>query len=164
VYVDDVFWVEGDEKIKLAIVLKPRGDDWLKDDLRQIEKDGVQTLVSMLEPQEAEWLGLKEEGPVAEQVGMQFLNYPIQDVHVPANVVTFRQFVAGLAYRLLKGEHVGLHCRGSIGRAPLTAACTLIHVGWQAKDALAAIQKARGFPIPDTEEQLRWVLNYKPRA
>ena len=59
------------------------------------------------------------------------------------------------------GNAIGMHCRGSIGRAPLTAACTLIHLGWKAKDALAAIQAARGYPIPDTEEQLRWILNYK---
>ena len=157
---DGVLWVEGDEKIKLAIVLKPRGDDWLKDDLRQIKRDGVQTLASMLEPQEAAWLGLKEERLVAEELGMQFLNYPIQDVHVPSNVATFRRFVADLAYRLRKGEQVGLHCRGSIGRAPLTAACTLIHLGWTAKNAIVAIQAARGFPIPDTEEQLRWIMNY----
>jgi len=161
--VDDVLWVEGDQKIKLAIVLKPRGDEWLKDDLVQIKREGVQTLVSMLEPQEAEWLGLKEEGPLAQQVGMQFVSYPIPDVHVPSNVATFRRFVEGLSYRLLTGQHVGLHCRGSIGRAPLTAACTLMHVGWRAKDAIAAIEKARGFPIPDTEEQLRWILNYKPQ-
>ena len=54
-----------------------------------------------------------------------------------------------------------MHCRGSIGRAPLTAACTMIHLGWDAKDALEAIQTARGYEIPDTAEQLRWVLKYK---
>ncbi len=44
---------------------------------------------------------------------------------------------------------------------PSTAACTLIHLGWKAKDALAAIQAARGCVVPDTEEQMRWILKYK---
>jgi protein-tyrosine phosphatase len=159
--VDGVLWVEGDPAIKLAIVLKPRGDDWLKDDLLFIKRSGVETLVSLLEPDEAIWLGLGEEKQFAEEAGLSFLSYPIRDVHVPADVKTFRAFCAGLADRLRAAEHIGLHCRGSIGRAPTTAACTLIHLGWKAKDALAAIQTARGYPIPDTEEQLRWILNYQ---
>lgn len=129
--------------------------------MREIARSGVQTLVSMLEPEEADWLGLGEEGPLAEQFGMEFLSFPIQDVGLPASMVTFRTFVAGLADRLRAGERIAMHCRGSIGRSPLTAACTLIHLGWNAKDALAAIEAARGYPIPDTKEQLRWVLSYK---
>jgi hypothetical protein len=54
-----------------------------------------------------------------------------------------------------------MHCRGSIGRAPVTAACTLVHLGWTPADALKAIEKARGCSLPDTEEQRRWILSYK---
>ncbi|MGD0738329.1 MAG: hypothetical protein ABR957_01955 [Terracidiphilus sp.] len=158
---DEVFWIEGTPPVPLAIVLCPRGGRMLEDELRLIAQSGVLTLVSLLEPGEADWLGLSQEGALAGQLGMQFLSYPIQDVHVPANVQSFRTFVSGLADRLHAGEHIGVHCRGSIGRAPLTAACTLIHLGWGAKDALAAIQTARGYEIPDTTEQLRWILNYK---
>jgi len=159
--VDEVFWIEGTPPVPLAIVLCPRGGRMLEDELRLIAQSGVLTLVSLLEPGEADWLGLSQEGALAGQLGMQFLSYPIQDVHVPANVQSFRTFVSGLADRLHAGEHIGVHCRGSIGRAPLTAACTLIHLGWRAQDALAAIRAARGYEIPDTTEQLRWILNYK---
>ncbi len=158
---NEVFWVQGDPAIKLAIVLCPRGDRLLRDDLRVFKRNGVDALVSLLEPDEAMWLGLSEESLIAEEVGMKFLSYPIRDVHVPSHARTFREFVSGLADRLRSGEQIGMHCRGSIGRAPTTAACTLIHLGWKAKDALKAIQNARGFPIPDTDEQLRWILDYK---
>jgi len=158
---DDVFWIEGTPPVGLAIVLRPRGDDWLKDDLMRIKQSGVETLVSLLDPNEALWLGLGEEGRLAKQAGMRFLSYPILDVHVPANVATFRAFVAGLADRLRAGERIGVHCRGSIGRSTVTAACALIHLGWKAKDALAAIQAARGCVVPDTTEQQRWILKYK---
>ena len=159
--VDAVFWIEGSPRVPLAIVLCPYGGSILKDELREIARSGVQTLVSLLEPDEADWLGLAEEGAIAEQLGMHFISHPIQDVHVPVNVHLFRKFVSGLAERLRAGERIGMHCRGSIGRAPLTAACTMIHLGWDAKDALEAIQTARGYEIPDTAEQLRWVLKYK---
>ncbi len=159
--VDEVLWIEANPPVPLAIVLCPKGGSILKDEVRGIARSGVKTLVSLLEPEEADWLGLGEEGPLAERLGMNFLSFPIQDVHVPASMPAFRAFVAGLAERLRLGEHVGMHCRGSIGRAPLTAACTLIHLGWSALDALAAIEAARGYSIPDTKEQLRWILNYK---
>ena len=161
---DDVLWIEADPPVALAIVLKPRGEDWLKDDLQLIKKSRVETLVSLLDPDEANVLGLGDERRLAEEVGLRFLSYPILDVHVPADAKSFRAFVAGLADRLRAGERIGMHCRGSVGRAPLTAACTLIHLGWKAPEALAAIQAARGFAIPDTEEQLRWILNYKAQA
>jgi protein-tyrosine phosphatase len=160
-HVSAVFWIEGNPVVPLAVVLCPRGGSVLEDELREIAQSGVQILVSMLEPDEADWLGLSEESALAGQLGMRFLSYPIQDVQVPANVHTFRIFVSALADHLRAGERIALHCRGSIGRAPLTAACTLIDLGWDAMDALTAIQAARGYEVPDTPEQLRWILDYK---
>jgi len=158
---DEVFWIEGTPPVGLAVVLCPRGDDLLGDELVRYKQSGVDVLVSLLEPNEAIFLGLGQEGPLAEAASMHFLSYPILDVHVPANVASFRAFVAGLADRLRAGERIGVHCRGSIGRSTVTAACTLIHFGWNAKGALRAIQAARGCVVPDTAEQLRWILNYK---
>jgi protein-tyrosine phosphatase len=137
--VDEVFWVKGEPAASLAIVLRPRGGDWLKDELLRMRREGIQTLVSLLEPQEAAYLGLEDEGRIAEETGLHFLSHPIPDVHVPQNPSSFREFVSDLARRLKDGEKIGVHCRGSIGRATVTAACTLIHLGWSPKDALAAI-------------------------
>lgn len=157
----EVLWIEGNPPPHLAIVLCPRGGSELEDSLRRIRRGGVETLVSLLEEEEAAWLGLAKEESMAGHVGLAFLSYPIPDVHVPANAATFRDFVMGLAERLRSGERVGVHCRGSVGRAPLTAACTLIRLGWAPETALRAIEEARGYSIPDTEEQLRWILRYK---
>ena len=159
---DDVFWIESNPPVGLAVVLCPREGESLKDELAAItSRSGVETLVSLLDPNEALWLGLKDEGPLAEDAGMQLSLLP--DSRCPCagqrrNVPRFR---CGLADRLRAGERIGVHCRGSIGRATVTAACTLIHLGWKAKDALKAIQAARGCEVPDTAEQLRWILNYK---
>jgi protein-tyrosine phosphatase len=160
---DEIFWIKGDSSPLLAVVLRPRGDDWLAGELRRMKQRGIQTLVSLLEVDEAAVLGLAEEGPVAERLGMQFLSYPIPDVHVPPDLDSFRSFVEGLASRLEAGTHVGVHCRGSIGRATVTAACALIHLGWQPQAALEAIEKARGLAVPDTQEQEAWILRYQAR-
>jgi protein-tyrosine phosphatase len=158
---NEIFWIKGSPPAPLAVVLRPRGDDWLKDELLRMKQAGIQTLVSLLEEGEAALLGLAQEGLIAGQIGMQFVSFPIPDVHVPPNLNTFRKFAAGLASRLGAGVNVGVHCRGSIGRATVTAACTLIHLGWNPKTALKAIASARGLAVPDTQEQQDWILNYK---
>lgn len=157
---NEIFWIEGNPPPPLAVVLRPRGGDWLEDELRNFQRGGIQTVVSLLEPDEASWLGLAEEGSLARGLGMEFLSYPIPDTHIPSDPVDFRQFIAGLVSRLRHGEHIGVHCRGSIGRSTVTAAAALIHLGWKPAAALAAIQKARGCPVPDTEEQQHWILHY----
>jgi protein-tyrosine phosphatase len=160
----DLFWIHGTDSPHLAIVLRPRGGDWLTDEMRRIKANGVETVVSLLEPFEAEMLGLGEEATAAEQAGMSFLSFPIPDTHVPIDMQAFRSFIQGIAERLQNGEHVGVHCRGCIGRATITCACALIHLGWKPRNALDAIAKARGVSVPDTEEQERWILNYRAVA
>ena len=160
---NDIFWIKGNPPAPLAIVLRPRGDEWLEDELLGMRRGGIQTLVSLLEEDEAVLLGLADEGPIAEHVGLEFLSYPIPDTEIPSNVAAFQTFAAGLANRLRAGEQIGVHCRGSIGRATVTAACALIHLGWSPQAALAAIQAARGCMVPDTQEQEDWILRYKAR-
>ena len=157
----DIHWIEGNPPPGLAIVIRPQGDDWLEDELRGIRQGGIDTIVSLLEPFEADFLGLADEQATAERVGLKFLSYPIRDGSVPRDVARFRSFIDGIANRLAAGERIGVHCRGCIGRATITAACALIHRGWKARDALEAIAEARGFAVPDTLEQEDWILIYE---
>lgn len=157
----DIFWIEGEPPTRLAIVLRPQGQDRLEDELRRIRRSGVGALISLLEPKEACLLGLAEEASSAQRAGIEFLSYPIPDAHVPPDRASFRSFVAELAARLRAGDSLGVHCRGSIGRSTVAAACTLIHLGWQPSAALTAIEKARGCVVPQTLEQCIWILNYK---
>jgi len=159
--VNDIFWIKGDPPAPLAVVLRPRGGDWLEDELVRMKRAGIQILVSLLEPDEADFLGLRDERFEAMHLGIQFLSFPIPDTTVPSDKSAFRTFVADLASRLRTGQKVGVHCRGSIGRATVTTACTLIHLGWEPAAALAAVAKARGCTVPDTQEQEDWILHYK---
>lgn len=158
---NDILWINSNPPVRLAIVLRPRGGEWLRDEMQRIKQAGVQTLVSMLEPQEAEFLGLADEGRIAEEICLPFLNYPIPDTKVPHDVPHFRAFVSGLADRLRSGESVGVHCRGCIGRATIVAACILMHIGLKPMDAVVAVEAARGCTVPDNSEQLEWILRYK---
>ena len=157
----EIHWIEGNPPPGVAIVIRPEGDDQLEGELRRIRHGGIDTIVSLLEPFEADFLGLADEQAASERVGLKFLSYPIRDGTVPRDVARFRCFARGIADRLAAGERIGVHCRGCIGRATITAACVLIHRGWKARDALEAIAEARGFAVPDTLEQEDWILAYK---
>lgn len=160
---NEIFWIKTNPPLRLAIVLRPRGGEWLREEMLRIKRNGVQTLVSLLEPEEAKMLGLDEEEKYAEDAGLRFQHYPIPDTKVPSDVARFRVFVSGLADRLGNGESVGLHCRACIGRATITAACILIHRGLKPLDALAAVEAARGCRVPDTSDQLEWILRYETK-
>jgi protein-tyrosine phosphatase len=160
--VSEIFWIGTKPRVPLAVVLCPSGDDSLKNDLDELKQGGIETLVSLLEEDEAAWLGLSKEGSIASKVGLKFLSHPIPDGNIPLNSAAFRVFITELADRLVAGEQIGVHCRGSIGRSTVTAACALIHLGWTPATALAAVEAARGCAVPETLAQERWILNYRP--
>ena len=46
----DIYWIGHDEHPHLAIVARPRGDDWLEEDLANLKRGGIEILVSLLTP------------------------------------------------------------------------------------------------------------------
>lgn len=160
----EIFWINGGAAPHIAIVLRPQGGDWLEPSVHRLKDAGVHTLVSLMEPYEAKYYGLEEEELVAADLGIEFLSYPIRDGDVPSDETGFRQFVEALAARLKKGEHIGVHCLGSIGRSTIMVCCALMHLGWDAQSALMAARLTRGTIVPETEEQESWILNYEAQA
>jgi protein-tyrosine phosphatase len=159
---NSVLWIGETSPSQLAIVLRPRGGDGLQADLAIARDAGVDILVSLLTREDSEELGLLDEGKIAQQLGMRFISYPILDRCTPADTASFRRLIADLRDQVRAGKKVGAHCRGCIGRATVLLAAVMIALGWKASDALRRIERARGFPVPDTPEQLEWILNFHP--
>ena len=147
------YWVT----TQLAIVPRPRGDDWLDDEMVALREAGIDVVVSMLEEHEAVWLGLQEEGASAERAGLMFVSFPITDRSVPSNRLLFDEFLANLEGQMSQGKRVGVHCRASIGRSSVTAASLLIRSGVSIADVWVQIATARDCEVPDTKEQRVWV-------
>jgi protein-tyrosine phosphatase len=150
------YWIN----TQLAIVPRPRGGDWLDDEMRALRHAGIDVLVSMIEPYEARELGLEREEASATQAGLQFVSFPIQDRCTPSDLDKFNRFLAGLEQSEAQGKRIGVHCRGCIGRASVVAASLLIRAGIPAETAWTQVERARGCPVPDTLEQLEWVAQY----
>jgi protein-tyrosine phosphatase len=147
------YWINS----QLAIVPRPRGGDWLDDEMTALREAGVDVVVSMLEEDETAELGLQEERASAQRAGLMFVNFPIKDRNVPLNKLLFDEFLLGLEGHISQGKRVGVHCRACIGRASVTTASLLIRSGVAPADAWLQVATVRGFPVPDTAEQREWV-------
>ena len=108
------FWIETDNHLRLAIVLRPRGGDWLGDEIALIKKAGVDVLISMLEADEAAELGLSEEATVCKTAGITFRPFPIPDRETPQSTAKFAEFVQVLRGELHAGRSIAVHCRASM--------------------------------------------------
>lgn len=137
---------------RLATMARPRGDDWLADELHGLAASGIDILVSLLTDAEIIELSLGREGQLAQAVGIDFYRLPTPDRHVPDRQ-TMIHLAAALAQRLTEGGAIAVHCRHGIGRASTLAAAILVQEGLSAENAWARITAARRLPVPDTQAQ-----------
>ncbi len=155
-----IFWIEGPGPGQLAIIARPRGGEWLADELAILKAQGLDVIVSLLTPGEMHELDLNDEQELAAQHGMQVLLFPIQDRQVPSSFAATQGFVQQLASLVAAGKYIGVHCRQSVGRSSLIVASMLVTMGLHAETAFSRIAAARGCAVPDTEEQRQWVQGF----
>lgn len=156
------YWINV-EGFRLGIIPRPRGQDWLADDIRTLRRAGVDVVVSALTPAETEEWGLRDESRCCEDSGLKFLSFPIEDRSVPTSFLEFDGLMDSVTAYLREGKVVVVHCWGGVGRSSVIAACALIRNGFSANSAFRVIEEARGRQVPDTAEQRHWVERYSSR-
>jgi protein-tyrosine phosphatase len=135
---------------------RPRGNDWLPDEMNGLREAGTNVLVSMLTAGEAKELDLQGEAEAATEAGLVFLTCPTPDRGVP-ETQKFRDLLVELQAALDAGQNVVVHCRIGIGRSSLVAAGLLVSEGQTVPEAFEAISTARGMAVPDTDAQRTWL-------
>lgn len=155
-----VFWINPGTNGRLAIVPRPRGDDWLAQDLAAIRQNGIDILVSLLTPPEAKELGLSHEREMCERAGIEFRSFPIIGRSVPDSHREFQKLADSLATERLHGKNIGAHCWRCIGRASLLIGAVLCVEGLSPERAFTMISKGRGLEVPDTPEQVTWLAEF----
>jgi protein-tyrosine phosphatase len=156
----ELHWVVGPWPGKLALASRPRGGDWLKDEMVAWRQAGLDTVLSLLTPEEEQDLDLKREAEEAKARGMNFASLPIPDREVPNSESEVSAALDRLDDDLSAGKNVVIHCRQGIGRTGLVAACLLITKDLTPEVAVKILSAARGNPVPETSEQRRWIDHY----
>jgi protein-tyrosine phosphatase len=144
-----IYRIKGPWPGTLSIVSRPRGGDWLEDEVRKWKNEGLSALVSLLTREELDEFELVREKDVSEKQDLQFFSLPIADLGVPSSRVE---------KLLATGWNVGIHCRQSIGRSGMIAASLLVMAGSDPLEAFVSVSQDRGLPVPETKEQREWVI------
>jgi protein-tyrosine phosphatase len=159
-----LYWIDSVGPGKIAISARPRGGDWLEDEVRGWHREGIDVVVSLLTGQEMSELGLERESDESRKNGLIFLNLPIPDRGVPPDTVVAGNFVENVRKQLEAGRTIAIHCRQGIGRSGMVAAALLVRQGVSPSEAIQHVSQVRGLPIPETEEQRSWVFDFLPVA
>jgi protein-tyrosine phosphatase len=140
--------------------MRPRGGDWLQDEMASWRGAGIDTVVSLLTLEEKKDLDPRCEASEAKAHGMKFAPLLIPDRQVPNSESEVTAALENLDAELLSGKNVVVHCRQGIGRTGLVAACLLATKGLGPGAAVETVTAARGMQVPETDEQRRWIDHY----
>jgi hypothetical protein len=155
----ELYWIEGPWRGRLAIMPRPRGGDWLEDEISAWRRAGVDVVVSALTKEEIAELDLAEEAQLCGAKGIEYVLFPIMDRGIPDAAKT-AELVQQLDQRLALGKGVAIHCRQGVGRSALLAACLLATAGVEPRLGFDRIRAVRGCSVPDTPEQRDWVVRF----
>ncbi len=150
-------WIDHPGRGRLAITPRPDGGEDLEPQLAAWAQVGVNRVVSMLEPAEADMLGLAREGELCAAHGMAFHNFPVPDHGTPESLEALVPLVTEIVAGLDRGERIAIHCRAALGRAPLVACSALVARGVNVDEAILSVGHARKSIIPETEDQAKFV-------
>jgi protein-tyrosine phosphatase len=156
----ELYWLDESWPGKLAIAPRPRGGEWLEDDIAGWKRAGVNAVLSLLTPGEEKDLGLRDEDGEVRKQGMEFTSFPIPDLQIPRSEAKWAEVLEKVTRSLSSGKNVLVHCRQGIGRSGLVAACLLVKKGMSPGAAVESVSAARGLSVPETPEQRDWIDHY----
>ncbi len=152
----EIYWVDATLPGKVGVCERPRGGNFLRDDMHHLRQLGVDVLVSALVDQEVERAWLLPAPEAATLAGIELVRIPTSNLGTP-NLEDVFPLLEQLAARVRDGHGVAAHCWAGVGRSPTIAASLLVLLGHEPEDAWTRITLARGRETPDTKEQTRWV-------
>lgn len=136
---------------------RPRGGEWLEQEIEALARQRISVLVSLLDSAEVSELGLQQETTICVSRSITFLNLPIPDRDVPRAGQKIEDLIGLLGQKMSAGAVVVIHCRMGIGRSSIIAGSVLLLKGWKTEEIIGKITAVRGLKVPDTEEQVRWL-------
>jgi protein-tyrosine phosphatase len=156
----ELYWLDELWPGKLAMSARPRGGDWLKDDIGKWKAAGIDAVLSLLTSDEETEMDLRDEAVEVGRQQMEFRSFPIADRQIPRSEAKWAEEIERVSRTLSTSKNVLVHCRQGIGRSGLAAACLLVKKGMSPGAAVEAVSAARGLSVPETTEQREWIDHY----
>ena len=100
----ELHWLNGPWPGKLALSARPMGGDWLTDEIAGWRRQSINSVVSLLTPEEEQELDLRNESKEVRRQGMTFTRFPIPDRQVPASPEAAAELLQKLDAELSAGK------------------------------------------------------------
>jgi protein tyrosine phosphatase (PTP) superfamily phosphohydrolase (DUF442 family) len=155
-----LYWLDTPFDRRLAVSTRPGGWEELEESAAGWRGSGLDVIVSMLEREEAEDMGLADQSEICRAAGLHYINCPVPDHGTPEDEGAVLAAVDEALAHLKQGKRVAAHCFAGIGRSPLFVACVLVRYGVPVDVAWNRLIVARGLRLPDTSAQQRWVSTF----
>lgn len=155
--ISKIYWIENFTHRRLGTMARPRGGDWLEDEVANWKRAGVEIVASALTDQEVRELDLCDEDKLCKAQGIDYHRYPVTDRGLPPSIKEWTGFIQSLTTSLEEKQSLVAHCRMGIGRASMIAVSVMVSYGVDPAEAFRWISEARGLPVPDTDQQRDWI-------
>jgi len=155
-----IYWISEFASGDVGMMARPRGNDWLEDEIKKLKLNGVNCVVSLIEQSEIYELEIEKEEFYCNQNQIDFINYPIRDRGIPEKE-SFINLITELDRKLKNGEKIVVHCRMGIGRTSMVSAGILIMNGMNSNIVFDLLSEKRTLKVPDTEIQSDWIKRIK---
>jgi protein-tyrosine phosphatase len=153
----EVFTIDSIGKGCLAIMAHPASAGNAAATIAEIAALNFHQVVSLLEPAEADSLGLAREAELVAAQSMKFASFAIPDMGLPTCGDEFAQLARRLFSDIEAVTNTLIHCLGGIGRSGLLAAAVLLQGGRDIQAAFAQVSHMRGKRVPETAQQGAWL-------
>lgn len=134
--------------------------DGIQRDLEAIRRWGARALVTLVEADELDLMGIHDLPAQAKRAGLAWFHCPVADFRAPGPVFESAWLTAGPAVHghLRRHEDVAVHCLAGLGRSGTVAARILVELGVEPAEAVAQVRSARPGAIQNREQE-RYVLD-----
>ena len=144
-----------------TIYMMPKPDSkQLDQDIRFYQSQGVNTVVSLLLPEEVVKHELTQEEDCCRKYSIEYINFSVKDMDVP-DLEELKAFNQQLKQRIEDGKSIAIHCHGGRGRAGTVAITLMQEFGFSAAEATKLAQEGRqDANVPVCDMQREFVKNY----
>lgn len=122
-------------------------------------RHGIELIVSLTPMEEMAIRSPEFHGAIlAGRLSPEHMLYPILDFDVPGDRAGYLDLVTDLSDRLLRGQHMLVHCFGGVGRTGMTATAILVCLGVELEEARSRVQAAgAGAETAAQRELVAWI-------